>query len=187
MYLTRKWNEIMGPKDERLEAEDSRIARIAACILVVGSVISLYYGIMLDQVAATTDHPILTPLGQSLVPVQLPLTLTILAAGIASIALQTRAGYFSTRKRFAEVDRIPWDFACLFAVACGAVVGLLTCVMRILAEVQIVGLGQVAWFGDIAMGIVFFIMGFALGLFFMALSINDAIKQRRRLEQELEG
>lgn len=186
MYLIRRWNEIMGPKDERLEAEDGRIARISAYILLAGSVISLYYGILLDQVASTTEHPILTPLGQSIVPVQLPLALTILAAGITSIALQTRSGYFSTRKRFAEIDRIPWNYALAFAAFCGAVLGILTCVMRILAEVQIVGLDHVAWLGDIAIGIVFFGMGFALGLLFITASIHDAIKQRRRIEQELE-
>lgn len=30
MYLTRKWNEIMGPKDERLEKEENRAIKVSA-------------------------------------------------------------------------------------------------------------------------------------------------------------
>lgn len=100
--------------------------------------------------------------------------------------MQTRAGYFSSHKRFAEVDQVPWDFVSLFALFCGAIVGILTCGMRIVAEVQIVGLENVAWMGDLAIGIVFFIMGFLVGFAAITLTIHDAIKRRRALESELE-
>lgn len=186
MYLTRKWNEIMGPKDERLEAQECRSARASACILLVGATISLYYAIMLNQVASTTDRPILTELGETLVPVQALLTLTILVAGFASIGMQLKSGTFSSYKRFAEVDRIPWDYVALFAVFCGVVVGLLTSVMRIVAEAQIVGFANIAWAGDLAMGVVFFGMGFAVGFVAIACTIRDAIKRRHALERELE-
>lgn len=186
MYLTRKWNEIMGPKDERLEAQECRSARVSAGILLVGAVISLYYAIMLNQVASTTDNPILTDLGETLVPVQTLLTLTILVAGFAGIGLQLKSGAFSSYKRFAEVDRIPWDYVVLFAVFCGVMVGLLTSVTRIVAEAQIVGFANIAWAGDLAMGVVFFGMGFAVGFVAIACTIRDAIKRRRALERELE-
>lgn len=186
MYLTRKWNEIMGPKDERLEAEEGKATKAGAYILLVGSVLSLYYVIMLNQVAYTTDHPILTALGESLVSVEVPLMVTILVAGIVSISLQLRAGAFSSRKRFAEVDRIPWGYVCFFALTCGALLGILTCVMRMVAEIQIVGISKVAWVGDLAMGVVFFIMGFAVGFAAVACTLHNAIKRRRALEAELE-
>lgn len=186
MYLTRKWNEIMGPKDERLEAEESRATKASAYILLIGTVLSLYYAILLNQVASTTDHPIMTDLGNQLIPVQVPLTITILAAGIATIIIQTKSGSFSSYKRFAEVDTIPWDYVTIFALFCGGVVGILTCVMRILAEIQIVGIGQVAWLGDVAIGIIFFIMGFAIGFVAIALSIREAIKRRYEIEAELD-
>ena len=186
MYLVRKWNEMMGPKDERLEFEENKSMKVSANILLAGTVLSLYYVIMLNQVAFTTDHPILTGLGESVVPVQLPLTLTILAAGITTVVMQTKAGFFSSRKRFAEVDNIPWDYVIAFALFCGTVLGVLTCVMRIVAEVQIVGINEVAWLGDLAIGVVFFIMGFVIGFAAIALSIHDAIKRRREIERELE-
>ena len=37
MYLVRKWNEIMGPKDERLEAEENKAAKVSGYILLIGS------------------------------------------------------------------------------------------------------------------------------------------------------
>ncbi len=185
MYLTRKWNEIMGPKDERLEAEESKATKVSAYILLAGAVLSLYYAIMLDQVAYTTEHPILTNLGEKVIPVALPLTLTILAAGIVTVVIQTKAGTFSSRKRFAEVDSIPWDYVSISALLCGGVIGLLTCAMRIIAEVQIVGISRVAWLGDFAIGVVFFIMGFVIGFAAVALSIHSAIKRRQQIEREL--
>ena len=57
MYLVRKWNEIMGPKDERLEVEENKAAKVSGYILLIGSILSLYYAIMLNQVAYTTDTP----------------------------------------------------------------------------------------------------------------------------------
>lgn len=186
MNLIKRYNQIMGPKDERLEAEENKTMKVGATILLIGSVLSLYYAIMLEQVASTTDHPIFTALGEKLVPVHLLLVLTILIAGVVSLTMQTRAGYFSSRKRLAEVDRIPWDFVVLFALFCGAIVGILTGGMRILVEMQVLGIGNVAWLGDLAMGIVFFIMGFMAGFAAMALTINNAIKHRRAIESKLE-
>ena len=185
MYLMRKWNEIMGPKDERLESEENKAVRASSYILLIGSILSLYYAIMLNQVDYTTNHPILTNLGESVMPVQLPLTLTILAAGIASTAMQTKTGFFSSRKRFADVDKIPWDYVAVFALFCAALVGGLTCIMRIVAEVQIVGIGEVAWLGDLAIGTVFAMMGFIVGFVAMALVMRDAIKHRQKIELEL--
>lgn len=176
----------MGPKDERLEAEENKSMKVGGTILLIGSVLSLYYAIMLDQVSSTTDQPIFTALGEKLIPVHLLLVLTILVTGVVSLTMQTRAGYFSSHKRFAEVDQVPWDFVTLFALFCGAIVGVLTCGMRIVAEVQIVGLENVAWMGDLAIGIIFFIMGFLVGFTAITLTIHDAIKRRRALESELE-
>lgn len=186
MYLIRKWNEYMGPKDERLEAEEGQATKASACILLAGCVLSLYYAIMVSQVASTTDHPVLTPLGEAVLPVQVPLTLTILAAGIIPLFMQMRKGMFSSYKRFAEIDSVPWDYVALFALFCGVVLGLLTGGMRILAEVQIVGVAGVSWLGDLAIGIVFFIMGFAVGFAAIALTIHDAIKRRRQIDRQLE-
>ena len=56
MKIIDRWNEIMGPKDERLAAEANRCAAIGYTILIIGSALCLYYGIMLNQVAED-DRP----------------------------------------------------------------------------------------------------------------------------------
>lgn len=186
MYFSRKWNEIMGPKDERLASEENKAMRTMANILLVGTIVALYYNIELQQVANVTDNPVLTPLGQNADLTQLILTLTVIIACAASISMQTKSGFFSSRKRFAEVDCIPWDFVALASLAGGLIVGALTSCMRILAEVQIVGFGNVMWLGDLAIGLFFFVLAFVLCFAFFSLSIRDAIKQRRKIESELE-
>ena len=71
MNLIKRYNQIMGPKDERLEAEENKSMKVGGTILLIGSVLSLYYAIMLDQVSSTTGQPIFTALGEKLIPVHL--------------------------------------------------------------------------------------------------------------------
>ena len=186
MFLVKKWNEIMGPKDERLEAEENKVYKAVANIFMVGTILTLYYGISLGQVAYVTDHPILTELGDSVVTMQFPLTFTIMIASCVGLFMQTKSGYFSSRKRFAEIDHVPWGFVSLVSVGAGLIVGILTCVMRVLAEIQIVGMGNVMWFGDMAIGIVFFGIAFTICFVLMGYTVHDAIKRRQKLERELE-
>lgn len=176
----------MGSKDERLEAEENKATKAAFCFLLTGSVVSLYYWLMVNQVALSTAHPALTAVGEGVVPVQVPLILTILVAGVVSLRMQIRSGALSSYKRYTDIDRVPWGYVTSFALACGACVGVLTCVMRIVAEVQIVGDGSVAWLGDIAIGIVFFAIAFVADFFAIALAVNDAIKRKRAIERELQ-
>ena len=186
MKIIDRWNEYMGPKDERLTAEGNRCAAVGFTILLIGASLALYYGIMLDQVASTTDHALLTPLGQTVFPATGVLGVAIVVASFVSLYLETRAGILSDRSRIAQTDRVPWDYVALLALLCGVSLGLVTTVMRIIAEIQIVGIGQVAWFGDIAMGLVYFGLAFVLGLILTAAMFRDAIKRRQALERELE-
>ena len=175
MKIIDRWNEFMGPKDERLTAEANRCAAVGYTILIIGSVLCLYYGIMLNQVAETTGHPLLTPLGQSVFPVDTALLIIILASGLISTYLQVRSGTFDTHTRIAQSDRIPWDYVALVSLLCGLGLGVTTTVMRILAEVQIVGVENVTWGGDIAMGIVYFTLAFFLAFGLFAATFHSAI------------
>lgn len=187
MHLIRKWNEYMGPKDERLEAESSRYMKMGYRVLLAGALLCLYYSIMLDQVSDTTGVALCTTAGDRVVPVSLPLAIAVLLAGAVPLALGMQKGIISDRNRYASVERIPWDFVALISLGTGALVGLLTCGMRIIAEVQIVGIDRVTWGGDIAIGVVFFGMAFALSIAFTAAMFHSAIKNRQRLEAELDG
>ena len=57
MNLIKRYNQIMGPKDERLEAEENKSMKVGGTILLIGSVLSLYYAIMLDQVSSPLVSP----------------------------------------------------------------------------------------------------------------------------------
>lgn len=183
--FVRKWNEIMGPKDERLEAEESKATKAAIPILFVGSILSMYYWMMVEQVARTAEAPVFTPLGESVFPVHFLLAVTVLIAGIVYLGVLMRNGTISTRSRYAEVDCIPWGYVSATALLCGACLAILTCGMRILAEIQIVGIENVLWIADIAVGMVFFSIGFIAYFVVCALVIRNAIKRRLALEAEL--
>lgn len=187
MFFTTKWNEIMGPKDERLEAEENKAMKVSSTILFIGSALCLYYILMLNQVATTTEHRIFTPTGENgLLAAQFILIITIIAASITSITMQAKSGFISSRKRFAEIDHIPWDFVLLLSLFCGVIVGALASGMRIIAEIQIVGIDQVAWFGDLALGAVFFIMAFLIAFAATTYFVYSTIKRRRELDALLE-
>lgn len=58
--------------------------------------------------------------------------------------------------------------------------------MRILAEIQIVGVENVLWIADVAVGMAFFVIGFVACFVVTALLIRNAIKRRLALEAELQ-
>ena len=128
----------------------------------------------------------LTPLGESVVSVHFLLAATILIASVVYLGVLMRSGTISTRSRYAEVDCIPWGYVTATALLCGACFAVLTCGMRILAEIQIVGIENVLWFADVAIGIVFFIIGFVVCFAVTALVVRNAIKRRLALEAELQ-
>ncbi|MCI8452025.1 MAG: hypothetical protein HFJ74_05940 [Eggerthellaceae bacterium] len=186
MSLMKRWNEYLGPKDERLEAESARYLRTGYYLLLAGVVMCVYYGVMLEQVACVADVPLLTAAGAGVVSPNVLLMGALLVACFIPLALQARRGIVSDRARFAQVDSVPWDLVLLTSLACGAAVAVLSVVMRVLAEVQIVGVASVAWGGDIAIGVVYFGLAFMLAMAFSASLFRDAIKNRRRLEDELD-
>lgn len=186
MSLMKRWNEYLGPKDERLEAESARYLRIGYYLLLAGVVLCIYYEVMLEQVSCVTEVPLLTAAGAEVVSPNALLVGVLLVACFVPLALQARRGIVSARARFAQVDSVPWDLVLPTSLACGAVVAVLSVVMRVLAEVQIVGLASVAWGGDVAIGVVYFGLAFVLSLVFTASLFRDAIKNRRRLEDELD-
>ncbi len=186
MRLIRKWEQYLGPKDERLVAESARYMKMSYHILLIGILLCLYYAMMVDQVASTTDTAIYTAVGERIFPVWRLIVIVVLIACLVPLSLEIRAGIFSDRSRYASVERIPWDFVTLISLAAGLTIGVLSAGMRMIAEVQIVGVDQVTWAGDIAMGVVFFVMGFGLSMVFTAVFFKDAIKNRQRLDRELE-
>lgn len=186
MSLIKKWESYMGPKDERLEAESNRIMRVGYTILLVGTALALYYGLMLTQVASTTDTPIFTALGERIFPLDTVLLIVFVLGTFIPCGMFVRSGITTERSRYAQVEHIPWDYVVELSLLCALIVGVLAAGMRIVAEIQIVGVGQVTWFGDIAMGLVFAGIGFAVGMVTISASFRAAIENRKKLDEVLD-
>lgn len=186
MKLIRRWNEYMGPKDERIESKLGQIYKVGYTIFVIGTIICLYYGLMLDQVSDVAGRPIYTQLGDALFRPTFLLIVVILIAGIVPSAMMMREGIVNQRTRMAQVEHVPWGYVALISALMGLAVCLGCFVLRALAEIQIVGLANVMWLGDAAIGVVFGGMIFIVGAIVFASSISSAIKRRKQLESELE-
>lgn len=186
MKLIERWNAYMGPKDERLVAENNRCMRVGYIILLAGAAIAAYYGIMIDQVASTTETDIYTAVGQNIFPASSVALVALMISCFVTLGLEMKAGIMDEHVRIATINHVPWDFCAIVGLIGGALLGIITAGTRMLAEWQIVGAGNIAWAGDVAMGVVFFVMAFALGTFFTAAFFRSAIKSRQKQEAELE-
>lgn len=185
MKLIKLYNEYMGPKDERIEAEYGRIYRVGYIIFVIGTCICLFYGIMLGQVANVADKPIHTAIGEGVFSPTYLLMIVLLIAGIVPCWMQIREGIASDHSRMAEVDHIPWGYVLLCSALIGLAIGFCVFTLRVIAEIQIVGLTDVLWFGDMAVGIVIGGIGFAAGIICFGTAFASAIKRRKQLESKL--
>ena len=170
----------MGPKDERLESESNRCMRVGYTILLAGAGIAAYYGIMVNQVADTTGTQIYTNIGENVFPVSGVVTIAILISCLITLGMQMKAGIVDEHVRMATIDHVPWGFCVVIGFITGAMFGVITAAMRMLAEIQIVGIENVTWAGDVAMGVVFFILAFVLGTFGTAAYIKSAIVGRAK-------
>lgn len=54
----------------------------------------------------------------------------------------------------------------------------------LLAEAQVVGVQNIAWYGDLALGSIFLLAGFVVCFIAFGLFFHEAIKQQRKLEDE---
>ena len=86
-----------------------------------------------------------------------------------------KAGIVDEHVRMATIDHVPWGFCFVIGVISGAMLGVISATMRMLAEIQIVGIENVTWAGDLAMGVVFFVMAFVVGTIGTAAYIKSAI------------
>ena len=186
MNLIKRWNDFMGPKDERLESESNRCMRVGYTLLLAGAGIAAYYGVMVNQVADTTGTPIYTSIGENVFPVSGVVAVAILISCLITLGMQMKAGIVDEHVRMATIDHVPWGFCVIIGVISGAILGVITATMRMLAEIQIVGIENVTWAGDLAIGVVFFVMAFVLGTFGTAAYIKSAIVGRAKQDSLLD-
>ena len=140
---------------------------------------------MLNQVAETTGHPLLTPLGQSVFPVDTPYLSSFSPRGSSPRTCRCAAApstpIHASPKRIAFPGTTwPW---CRFCAASGWASRRRPCAFsrKCRSSRRERDLGR-----DIAIGVVYFTLAFFLAFGLFAATFHSAIDRRRQLERELE-
>lgn len=110
--------------------------------------------------------------------------LILVVAGISFLVVFIRNGVTTQRTKYANMTTVPWDLVGTYSVVGAVIIFVLAVLTRIAAEAQIVGVQNIAWYGDLALGSIFLIAGFAVCFIAFGLFFHEAIKQQRKLEDE---
>lgn len=182
--LVKKWRLYVGPKDERLEAEESRIYRIGFMLLSFGMLVFFLYDMMAGQVTWVHDDATGAPTMFSS-PTLAAAFVWFLIVMVACIVMQTRKGFVDVN-RFGQTDRFPKGYFSLIAGISGTICAIVVFAMRSIAEMQIVALDEVFWLPNLATGVVTGIMVFGATLALFYGSFHRAKKKRIQLESALD-
>lgn len=177
--------------DDKYEAEENRpnqgfgrAATLGFSLLCVGVALTIWYGVSLYQVSQATVNPIYTELGVHLFLPTALLAIVFVVALVAFLIVLARTGVTTRNAKYANMTQIPWDLVATYSVVGAVIVFVLAVLVRVAAEIQIVGAQNIAWYGDLALGSLFLVAGFVLCFAVFGLFFHQAIKQQRKLEDE---
>lgn len=184
MKLIDQWKTYVGPTDERIEAEANRIYKRGFVMLILGFLVIMYYDTMVRQVAAMASFD-----ATGSATVEFDLFGTILSVWmvftcLVCVIIQCRKGYVE-QNRFAEVDEFPSGYFALVSVIVAVVMGLAVALMRVFAEIQVLGLGAVTgdtWLIAAVFGASLALIVFVLLMVSSYLVFRAAKRSRKKLE-----
>lgn len=180
-----QWNAYVGPKDERLVAEENRLyAKLAKALLVIG-IVSMYYGNALRRAAGMFSDSAVGSKFYSAFPPEMIMSLGIIIACTVFTSSLTKQGIIADN-RFAEVDTCPTGYFTLCSAIGAVLVFAGAFVLEVLAQVQFVGFGGVYWVADLGLALFIAAFVFVGSLIGLVLYYRDAKKNRKRIEAELE-
>lgn len=183
--LIAQWNAYVGPKDERLVAEENRLnAKLAKALLAIG-IVSMYYGNALHRAAGMFSDTSVGSKYFMAFPPEMIMSLGIIIACSLFTGALTKQGVIADN-RFAEVDTCPIGYFALCSAIGAGLVFAGAFVLEALAQAQFVGFGGVYWMANAVLA--FFIAAFVFigSLIGLVLYYRDAKKNRKRIEAELE-
>lgn len=184
MSIKSKWNAYVGPKDERLEAEENKVYAKACKALLVLCLVVIYY----------TQHLIMVANWEGLVSDKFAygtLRPDIFLVIMVLIVCGWVMGHFSKRgafdsNRFAQTDEFPAGYSALCSAAGGIGCGLTVFAMNVLAEVQILGFAGTFWAQNALIGLALGVVIFALCMPAYYVLFRSAKKNREKAEALLE-
>lgn len=180
MKIIDKWNEYVGPKDERIVAEENRVYK-RACIAIAFGVIALaYYQTALDMAAMMGD---LEPATTGITVGSLACLWVTIVFAVCCVDL-ARKGLVENN-RFGNVDRYPLGY---FSLCSGIGAGITAAAMfliSVIAQWQVLGADGIFWAGDAAGALVAGVVVFALCSIAFPIYFHSAKKNRDKdLEPE---
>ena len=147
MKLIDGWKRYFGEKDEREYAEMNRIYKTGFLMLTGSLCVYLYYSLMLAQVrSVVTDAMVID--GSTLFILAL-LLITCLVCAV----IQVRKGIVDEHVRFSDAETFPSGYFGLISSLTGVAVVLLYMLCCDVAEAQVLGMDQVHWLVNLAMGV----------------------------------
>jgi len=147
MKLIDGWKRYFGEKDEREYAEMNRIYKTGFLMLTGSLCVYLYYSLTLAQVrSVVTDEMVID--GSTLFILAL-LLITCLVCTI----MQVRKGIVDEHVRFSDAEVFPSGYFGLVSSLTGVAVVILFMLCRGVAEAQVLGMNQVHWLVNLAMGV----------------------------------
>lgn len=178
--LVRKWHEYVGPKDERLEAEEAKVHKIGFLLLSFGMVVLFVYQMMAQQVAWIHEG------GESSYhlfanPVEAVMYTWFVMVMIACAIMQARKGYVDTN-RFGQTEKFPAQYFALISGLSSLVSALAIFLMRTIAELQFVPIDQVLFVPNLVTGIVFGVLIFAATYLCFYMQYQSAKKARSKID-----
>lgn len=146
LKIVQKWREYVGPKDERLEAENAKIYKIGFVLLSFGMLMIFFYQFIARQVTWVHSDASEMPHGFA-TPFEAAMYLWLVLVMLICAGLQTRKGYVDTN-RFGQTEHLPVGYFLLVSGLSGAAFALVIAAMRCIAEAQIVPLESVFLVGE---------------------------------------
>lgn len=182
MGLLEKWKSYVGPKDERIEAENNRIYKIGFIMVMGGYVVSLYYSMMLKQIAMLNE---LEASGQATLVFEAPgvlFNVFFIVTCLVCVVLQCRRG-FTDSNRFGEAEVFPSGYYGLISGVAAVSTGLMAGLLRALAEFQLSSRYGISWAADVFVGVSLAVMLFVLLYGSFYLTFRAAKRRRETLER----
>lgn len=185
-HLKAKWDSNVGPKDERLVAEENRLyAKMAKALLGIG-ILSMFYGNALRRAAGMFDDAALGSKYYTTFPPEMIVGIGIIICCALHTSSLTKQGIITTESRFAEVDACPTGFFAIYAALASVLVFASAFVLESFAQMQFDGLNGVYWMSNLALALFMAGIVFVGSLAALVLYYHDAKKNRKRIEAELE-
>ena len=146
MKIIERWREHRGSVDERVEAESNRVYKLGFVMLSFGVLVYLYYDWSLKQAMCMRDVLANGAGRMEFTSADLFLYGWFALTMIVGMVLLVRKG-FGDDNRFAEAEQFPIGYYAIasIAFAVAVAVDVLTTGLRVLAEFQVLGAGEIMW------------------------------------------